>query len=39
MARRLNIAALKASSQAPAICEAEWLIAAEDSVAFPKENA
>jgi hypothetical protein len=39
MARRFNIAALKAISQAPATGEAEWLIAAEDSVAFLKENA
>lgn len=39
MARRLNIAALKAISQAPATGEAEWLIAAEDSVAFLKDNA
>ncbi|MCL4822630.1 MAG: hypothetical protein KJZ57_00305 [Anaerolineales bacterium] len=38
MAQRLNIAALKAISQAPATGEAEWLIAAEDSVAFLKEN-
>lgn len=39
MMRRFNIAALKAISQAPATGEAEWLIAAEDSVAFLKENA
>jgi hypothetical protein len=39
MARRFNIAALKAISQAPADSEAEWLIAAEDSVVFLKENA
>ena len=39
MARRVNIAALKAISRAPATGEAEWLIAAEDSVAFLKENA
>ena len=39
MARRLNIATLKAISQAPATGEAEWLIAAEDSVGFLKENA
>jgi len=39
MTRRFNIAALKAISQAPATGEAEWLIAAEDSVEFLKENA
>lgn len=39
MARRFNIEALKSISQAPATSEAEWLIAAEDSVAFLKENA
>lgn len=39
MARRFNIAALKAISQAPATGEAEWLTAAEDSVVFLKENA
>ena len=39
MAQRLNIAALKAISQAPATGEAEWLIAAEGSVDFLKENA
>ena len=39
MARRFNIAALKAISQPPAASEAEWLIAAEDSVVFLKENA
>lgn len=39
MARRFNIEALKAISQAPATSEAEWLIAAEDSVLFLKENA
>lgn len=39
MARRFDIASLNAISQAPAIGEAEWLIAAEDSVAFIKENA
>ena len=39
IARRFNIEALKAISQAPATGEAEWLIAAEDSVAFLKENA
>lgn len=38
MTRRFNIAALKAISQAPVTGEAEWLIAAEDSVAFLKEN-
>ncbi|OOG38614.1 hypothetical protein [Rhodanobacter sp. C05] len=39
MARRFNIEALKAISQAPASGEAEWLVAAEDSVKFLKENA
>ena len=39
MARRVNNTALKAISQAPAAGEAEWLVAAEDSVAFLKENA
>jgi hypothetical protein len=39
MARRFNIAALKAISQTPATGEAEWLVAAEDSVDFLKENA
>ena len=39
MARRFNIEALKAISQAPTTSEAEWLITAEDSVAFLKENA
>lgn len=39
MARRVNLSALKAISQAPATSETEWLIAAEDSVAFLKENA
>jgi len=39
MARRFNIEALKAISQAPATSESGWLIAAEDSVAFLKENA
>ena len=39
MARKINIAALKAISQAPATGEAEWLIAAEDSVTFLRENA
>lgn len=39
MARRFNIAALKAISQMPATGEAEWLVAAEDSVAFLKESA
>lgn len=39
MARRFNIEALRAISQAPATSEAEWLIGAEDSVAFLKENA
>ncbi|GGC22094.1 hypothetical protein [Pseudoduganella buxea] len=39
MARRFNIADFKAISQMPATGEAEWLIAAEDSVAFLKESA
>jgi len=39
MTRRFNIVALKAISQAPATGEAEWLVSAEDSVAFLKENA
>ena len=39
MARRFNIEDLKAISQAPGANEAEWLIAAEDSVAFLKQNA
>jgi hypothetical protein len=39
MARRFNIAALKAISQAPATGEAEWLVAAEESVSFLKESA
>lgn len=39
MARQFNIAALKAISQMPATGEAEWLVAAEDSVAFLKESA
>ena len=39
MTRRFNIAALKAISQEPVTSGAEWLIAAEDSVAFLKENA
>lgn len=39
MARRFNIAALKAISQMPTTGEAEWLVAAEDSVAFLKESA
>lgn len=39
MARRFNISALKAISQAPATGEAQWLVAAEDSVAFLEENA
>ncbi len=38
MARRFNIADLMAISQTPATGEAEWLVAAEDSVAFLKEN-
>lgn len=39
MARRFKISALKAISQAPATGEAQWLIDAENSVAFLKENA
>ena len=39
MARRFNIAALKAISKMPATGEEEWLVAAEDSVAFLKESA
>jgi len=38
MTRRFNIEAMKAISHAPASGEAEWLIAAEDSVVFLKEN-
>lgn len=37
--RRFNIEALKALSRAQAGGEAEWLIAAEDSVTFLRENA
>jgi len=36
MARRFNIAALKALAQVPAFDEATWLVGAEDSVAFLK---
>lgn len=39
MARRFNIAALTAISHVPASEEAAWLVGAEDSVAFLKENA
>lgn len=39
MARRFNIVALKAISRTPATSEAEWLVAAEDSVAFLELNA
>lgn len=39
MVRRFNIAALKAISQVSATDDTEWLIGAEDSVAFLKENA
>lgn len=39
MARRFNIAALKAIAQAPASDAAKWLIGAEDSVEFLKQNA
>ncbi|HHV7519235.1 TPA: hypothetical protein ACUNF5_000667 [Burkholderia orbicola] len=39
MARRFNIAALKAIAQAPASDVAKWLIGAEDSVDFLKQNA
>lgn len=39
MTRRFNMAALKAISQAPTTGEVEWLIGAEDSVKFLKENA
>lgn len=39
MTRRFNIAALKAISHMPATGEAEWLVAAEHSVAFLKESA
>ncbi|WP_175700352.1 hypothetical protein [Burkholderia ambifaria] len=39
MARRFNIAALKAIAQAPASDAAKWLIGAEDSVGFLKQNA
>jgi hypothetical protein len=39
MTRRFNIAALKAISHAPATGEADWLISAEDSIVFLKENA
>jgi len=39
MARRFNIAALTAISHVPANEEGSWLVGAEDSVAFLKENA
>lgn len=39
MARRFNIAALKAISLAPASDEEAWLVSAEDSVTFLKESA
>ena len=39
MARRFNIGALKAIAQAPASDAATWLIGAEDSVEFLKQNA
>jgi hypothetical protein len=39
VARRFNIAALKALAQVPTESEAAWLVGAEDSVAFLKENA
>lgn len=39
MTRRFDIAALKAISHAPAIGEVDWLISAEDSIVFLKENA
>lgn len=38
MARRFNIAALKAISQMPVTTEMEWLVSAGDSVAFLKES-
>ena len=39
MTRRFDIAALKAISHAPATGEADWLISAEGSIVFLKENA
>ncbi len=39
MARRFNIAALKAIAHAPASDAAKWLVGAEDSVEFLKQNA
>ncbi|MBC7703720.1 MAG: hypothetical protein H7274_07250 [Rhodoferax sp.] len=39
MARRFNIAALKAIAHAPASGEAQWLVGAEDSLEFLKQNA
>ncbi|MEJ1164743.1 hypothetical protein V9K97_13635 [Variovorax sp. CCNWLW186] len=39
MAQRFNIAALKAIAHAPASGEAQWLVGAEDSVEFLKQNA
>lgn len=39
MARRFSIETLKAISQTPAIDQEKWLITAEDSVSFLKENA
>lgn len=39
MARRFNMAALRAIAQAPASDTAKWLIGAEDSVEFLKQNA
>lgn len=39
MARRFNIAGLKAIAQAPVSDAAKWLIGAENSVEFMKQNA
>jgi hypothetical protein len=39
MARRFNTSALKAISLAPTSGEAEWLVAAENSIEFLKESA
>ncbi len=39
MTRRFNMATLKALAQAPAGTAANWLVGAEDSVAFLKANA
>ena len=39
MSRRFNIATLKALAQAPADNAASWLVGAEESVEFLKENA